>query len=96
MLKCPSGIKTLVIPLVLLARELAEQTELHSTLDRVANGSGYFDQALLKALTFQELQHQLTVLREAIEADLEKRHFVFTPSEKAKLLTEMPASWEQV
>jgi hypothetical protein len=91
-----SGIKTLVIPLVLLLRELAEQTELHSTLDRVANGSGYFDQAVLKALTFQELRHQLTVLREAIEADLEKRHFVFIPSEKAKLLTEMPASWEQV
>lgn len=91
-----SGIKTLVTPLILSARELGQQAELHSTLDRVADGSGFFHQALLKAITFQELQHQLRVLCEAIEADLEKRRFVFIPSDKAKLLTEISTSWKQV
>jgi hypothetical protein len=90
------GLNTLVTPVVSSAREVAEQTELHSTLDRVAEGRGYFCQSLLNSITFQELRHQLTVLREAIEADLEKRHFAFIPSEKAKLLAEMPASWKQV
>jgi len=91
-----AGLRTLVIPTILSAREVGEQIELHSTLDRVADGRGYFHKSVSQPITFQELRHHLVFLREAIQADLERRDFVFIPSEKAKLLTEMPVSWEAV
>src|SRR5260370_37684445 len=84
------GLKSLVYPLVVRARNHAKQGELYSTLDRVADETGYFQVALSEGISFQALQHQLTVLREAIEADLAKRHFVFICSEKAKALEGMP------
>lgn len=47
-------------------------------------------------IIYQQLLNHSTVLREAIEADLKKGHFVFVPSEKAKLLEQMPSQWEAV
>jgi hypothetical protein len=70
--------------------------ELQSTLDRVAGRTGHFSRVLLKPITFQELLYQLSFLREAIESDLEKRQFVFIPSEKARVLIEMQGHWKGV
>lgn len=95
--KVPEGpLQTIVIPLVNVARDHAIRIELQSTLNRVADGHGYFSVALSQEITFQELQHQLAVLRESIEADLEKQHFVFILPAKARILLEMPSQWEGV
>lgn len=91
-----TGLRTLVTPVVSLARDHAERIELQSTLDRVANRTGHFSRVLSQPINFQELLHQLHVLREAIESDLEKRHFVFIPPEKAGILGKMPAQWNAV
>ncbi len=91
-----SGLETLVNPVVALARGHAKRMELQSTLDRVAGRTGHFSRVLSQAITFQELRPQLVVLREAIESDLEKRHFVFIPSDKAKVLMEMSGCWRSV
>jgi hypothetical protein len=91
-----ASIASAVAPVIVLTRDHAARMELHSTLDRVADQNGYFVAALSKGITFQDLVHQLTVLRESIEADLAKRFFVFIQPEKAKIFEEMPAQWAQV
>jgi len=88
-----NGLKSLVTPVVALARDQANRMELQFTLDRVAARTGHFSHVLSKSITFQDLVSQLVVLREAIESDLKKQHFVLIPSEKAKLLLEMQTRW---
>jgi hypothetical protein len=87
-----------VNPILASARAQAERAELHSTLDRVREPDGYFYCASsgLKPLSFQELSYELKVLQETIEADLQKRHFVFIPAEKAKLLEEVSVRWGNI
>ena len=91
-----AAIASAIEPMVAMARAHASKMELHSTLDRVADSSGYFVTTLSKGITFQNLGHELTVLRQSIDADLGKRYFVFIRPEKAKILEEMPTQWRQI
>jgi len=73
------GVKGIVVQ----ALHHAEASDLQSTRDRVwENGS--FTLAVKTAITFQELRHQLEVLQECIQADLEKRHFLYIPPERIR------------
>jgi len=91
-------LETTFIPLIALARDHANRLELQSTLNRVAEDHGYLHLALSQeqGITFEELRHQLAFLRESIEADLEKQHFVFISSSKVAVLLDMTTQWEEV
>lgn len=70
----------------------AQKLQLESVYDRVAD-HGPFTMASKVGLTWQEFHNQLSVLREAIEADLEKRLFVFIPPRDAELTGNIEKNW---
>jgi len=70
----------------------AQKFQLESVYDRVAE-NGSFTMASKIGLTWQEFQNQLNVLREAIEADLEKRLFVFIPPRDAEVTGNIERHW---
>ena len=88
--------KSLIQPILDLAEKYARDIELDSTLKRVWRGGGPFFFAVATGITYQKLQHELEVLRQAIEADLSDRTFVFIPPVDAKLLIEMKETWSGV
>jgi len=77
------------------AESLARQYHLQSTLDRVWAGGGPFYMTAHVRITWQELLNQLSVLRQAIEADLEKHLFVAVHPDKAKLVQQSDA-WKPI
>jgi hypothetical protein len=88
-------IELFIRPVVTMAQHHAERVHLQSTHDRVWD-NGPFRIGVAVRITYQECLHELKVLRECIEADLEKRAFVFILPEKAKLVREREANWKQV
>lgn len=77
--------------LVPIALHHAEEANLESTHNRVCN-MGPFSLAMWGpslTITFGELHNHITVLRECIEADLEKRYFLFIPPGKIDLGAEL-------
>ena len=88
-------IQTIVFPILAIARIHAEKAHLQSTMDRVWD-NGPFNMASKIGMTYQELKSELIVLRQAIEADLEKRDFVFIHPDKMKLLFEMEDDWSRI
>lgn len=79
-----------------LAESLAKEIHLQSTYDRVWAGAGPFYMAARVGLTWQEAHNELRVLRQAIEADLEKSTFAFIPRRNAELLERMAHDWQAV
>lgn len=67
-----------------IALNQAKTAQLSSTFDRVCD-MGPFSSAIIGPFvlcTYDEVRTQLKVLRECIEADLEKHHFLFVPPDK--------------
>ncbi|HLM79136.1 MAG TPA: hypothetical protein VK302_00750 [Terriglobales bacterium] len=88
-------IDEVLTPILQEAERLSKLIELDSTWKRVWHGGGPFFFAVAMNLTFQQLMHELEVLRQAIEADLEDRTFVFVPQDDAKML-DMEDAWSSV
>jgi hypothetical protein len=88
-------IKLHVDPVILMAHVRAKEAQLQSTLDRVWD-NGPFTMASKVGITYQELRNELTVLRQSIEADLEKRTFAFIPPPKDEFLSNLEADWKPV
>lgn len=92
----PEYLQTFSIESILhLAGDTAHKIELHSTLDRVWE-NGPFTMAVKVGITYQELRYELKVLREAIEADAEKRLFLFVPTADAQRLQLLKDEWAPV
>jgi len=85
-----------VMGILLQAQYHAKKTHLQSTYDRVWEGGGPFYMAAAVSITWQQLQYELKVLRECIEADLEKRLFVFVEPKNVDLFTAIDDTWKQV
>ena len=88
-------IKSRVFPTLIQARHQAQLAYLQSTHDRVWD-NGPFNMASKVGMTWQELQNELTVLRQCIEADLEKRYVAFIEPKRVDLFAEMDNDWETV
>jgi hypothetical protein len=82
-------------PILAMALYHAQLAQLQSTYDRVWD-NGPFQMATAVRLTHQECLNELKVLKECIEADLEKRSFVFIPPDKARFVCEIANNWNQV
>lgn len=91
----PAGLDLYVTGNILHAQVLAEQMKLESTHDRVWYGGGAF-YLISSHLTWQQLSNELTVLRQAIEADLEKHLFVQVIPEKAAFVYALKSGWEAI
>jgi hypothetical protein len=87
--------KSQIFGLLVTAQSIAQRSHLESTHSRVWD-NGPFNMASKIGLTWQELQNELKVLRECIEADLEKRTFIFVPPPKDTSLQKLKAEWGQV
>jgi len=88
-------IRLCVTPTIMHAKIHAQEFHLTSTLDRVWDG-GPFCMASKVGLTFQQAEHEFTVLRQCIEADLEKRLFAFIDPKKVDLFQDMKSTWAPV
>jgi hypothetical protein len=89
------GLELYVTGNLLLAQHYANQMRLQATHDRVYHGGGPF-YFLSTRLTWQQLSSELTVLRQAIEADLEKLLFIQVAPEKATLVNQLNREWDKV
>jgi hypothetical protein len=85
-----------VLPTLMQAQHHAQHAHLQSTNDRVWDGGGPFWMAAKVGLTWQQLQNELVFLRQCIEADLEKRLFVFVEPKKVDLFAELDKIWGEV
>jgi hypothetical protein len=83
-------------PIIHLASYHAQRTDLQSTYDRVWDNGPFCMAAKIGQMTNQNLLNELTVLRQAIEADLEKRSFVFILPGKEELVREIGTHWSHV
>jgi hypothetical protein len=88
-------IQSNVFPILIQAQHHATEAHLQSTLDRVWDG-GPFNKSSKVGMNWQELLNELTVLRQCIEADLEKRLFVFIPPKRIELRAELDKTWNNV
>jgi len=77
------------------AQSLAVELNLEATHNRVWEGGGDF-YLIASHITWQQLWNELTVLRQAIEADLEKHLFVQIPPQKVRLIEHMTADWGKI
>lgn len=87
--------RSFITPIVMLALHHAEAAKLNSTYDRVWEG-GPFCMASKVGMTFQQAENELTVLRQCIEADLEKRSFLSILPPKDGLLIRLESDWSQI
>ena len=81
--------------IIFMAHSIAMEIKLQSTFDRVWS-NGPFAMAVKVGITYSDLHNQLTTLRECIEFDLEKRHFVFVEPDKDKLYRSTKDDWEPI
>jgi hypothetical protein len=88
-------IKSLVEPTLMMAAAMSQRYQFQATYDRVWAGGGPFYMAIKVRITWQELLNELTVLRQAVESDLEKHTFAFVPPEKAKVLNRIE-EWKPI
>lgn len=77
----------LVEPIITIAAHHAKDLHLQSTKDRVWPNMPFMMAAAV-GLTWQQAVNELTVLRQAIEADLEKHIFTFIAPAKAQVIVE--------
>lgn len=90
------SIQQFIKPILLIAETSAKRLELDSTWKRVWDGGGPFYFSVGVGITYQQLVNELDVLRQAIEADLEERTFVFIPRVDAEVLQRMKDTWSNV
>jgi hypothetical protein len=92
----PQAIDLYITPILFMALHHATRAQLPSTYDRVWEGGGPFWMASRVGLTYQQAENELTVLRQCIEADLEKRKFAFIEPRPAQLFAAMGETWGDV
>lgn len=94
----PQFIGQTIEPVLLQAYILADKLKLQSVHDRIWDNGPFRVAIRVGRLTFQELQHELKVLRESLEADFDKsdRMFVFIPPDKATVYEQMTSAWAPV
>jgi len=92
---CKQELDTLVFPTIFMALHHAEKFHLKSTYDRVWE-NGPFNLNAKIGITCQQCVNELTVLRQCIEADLEKLSFVQIDPEKQKVVFNLPLSWQTI
>jgi hypothetical protein len=80
---------------LITAQSFATRLKLQATYNRVWEGGGHFH-LISTHLTWAQLYNELTVLRQAIESDLEEHLFVQVMPEKAQQIDLMSANWETV
>ena len=85
-------IDTRVFPIVIQAQHHAKQAHLQSTHNRVWD-NGPFNMASKIGMSWHQLQDELLVLRQSIEADLEQHTFLLVPPKKAELLAGKDEVW---
>lgn len=91
------AIELYVRPVVLMALIRANEVKLLSTHDRVWEGGGPLWMAMETSdLTYNQAKHELTVLRQCIEADLEKRLFAFLEPSRVEVFVAMEKNWKAV
>jgi hypothetical protein len=88
-------VEVLLSGILHLAQHHAKEAVLQSTLDRVWD-NGPFMMKSKVGITWQELQSELGVLRQSIEADLEKLDFVSIHPNKAVVMRGMERDWGRV
>src|SRR5262249_18489413 len=81
--------------IVIMTQHHAERAALQSTYDRVWH-NGPFCTASQIGMTWQEVDNELKVLRECIEADLAKRSFAFLAPERVNLFANLDEVWGAV
>jgi hypothetical protein len=86
----PDGVKLYATNVLQMAQYQAAQLGLHATNARVRDGGGVFFFAIVRGLTWQELYNELSVLRDAILADLEQCMFAFVMPDKAMYIHRAP------
>ena len=92
----PDALELYITPVIHQAIYHAKLAKLQSTYDRVWDGGGPFWMASRAGITYQEAKHEFTVLRQCIEADLEKRLFAFIEPKRVELSSEMQERWADV
>jgi hypothetical protein len=86
---------TYVFPVIYMAQHHAGKAHLKSTNDRVwENGPFTLDSKL--GLTYQQCANELKVLRECVEADLEKLWFAQIEPDKQRIVFNLPLSWKKI
>lgn len=91
----PEGLNLYVNGIMVHARYIADKLRLQSTNDRVWHGGGAF-YLISSHLTWQQLSSELAVLRQAIEADLEKHRFVQVTPTNAVFVERLKSEWEPI
>ena len=80
-----------------LAHYHATHANLAATMDRVwENGPFAMAVKIQIGMTWDRVVNELTVLRQTVEADLEKHFFVFVQPDKAKVARETENAWNQI
>jgi hypothetical protein len=92
----PAELAQYVSGMIERARKEANDLTLTSTHDRVFLGEdgspgGIFPKMMARGITWQELQSQVRVLRECIENDLNRSHFVHIEPSKANVAVDNTA-----
>lgn len=84
-----------VLPVVVQALHHARAYHLLSTYDRVWE-NGPFTINMKIGITYQQCINETEVLRECIEADLEKLWFAQIHPDKQKIAFDVPANWKKI
>ena len=80
-----------------LAEAHAREYGFQSTLDRVCDTGPFRMAVKTKLITWQQMEQELTVLRQAVEADLEKHLFAFVaPSKSSVMLGITKHPWDEI
>ena len=87
--------KLFITPIVFLAQHHAEAAKLDSSYDRVWD-DGPFCMASKMGMSFQQAENELAVLRQCIEADVEKRSFLSILPPKDGFLFSLESDWSPI
>jgi hypothetical protein len=74
-----------------LAKRVAMQIELDSSLDRIKR----FESRLERAVSCDEYRNEARTLRESIEDGIKKRSFLYIQNDRAKLVESMAIDWQK-
>lgn len=92
-----SNLNEFFLPTVMQAQFHAKEYSLRSTFDRVWDNGPFMMSVKIAHITWQQMGEELRVLRECIEADLEKHLFAFIlPSKFEVMLTTANPPWEEI
>jgi hypothetical protein len=92
----PKEVEFYITGNILHAQIVSRELLLQSTHDRVWDGGGPFWMASKVGINWQQAENELKVLRQSIEADCEKRMFVFVMPENVQAIRQMGSDWSRI